>query len=753
MAARSQLPAACLSWTESRLGKWIRRQVMVLPALASVAAVLLVDQWSWLLCFALLAFLLLSCLGGLRCLLLALFCSVASGVLYHERLAREYSIAAHLGERVEAPFTVMDEVRSGREGWEVMVTPTVGPSTQDRLYLDLPWMEVKPLVGDVLLVKGRLVAPAKAMNPAAWDQQDWLARRGVHTVLDAWDAKPTGEVDKRFLLQRWAWYARGWIGERITAGLEPGGQDEKVIRAMFLGERPQGAREMVEDFRKSGTIHVFAVSGLHVMMIGGFVAFMLRLLGVPRKVWVLAVIAVMFFYAMVTGMRPPAMRAAVMGSLVIGAWLFSRKPVLGNGVALSALVAVLWNGHMIFMPGFQLSFGVLVAIVLTTSLVHRCFRWIHYMDPFLPRPLYSRYQECSLWTRRQLSGGLTVGGSAWLGSAPLMFWHFGIVTPASFLLGVPLVFMAFFIMSLCCVSLCIGSLWPQASQQLNRLNGLQAAGARGMAAALADAPGSHFLHKEWQQGERVVVYAMPEGGACAYLGIGGGALLDAGDRDAFYQEVWPSLNRYGAPVDSMIATHADSQHCGGFLPLLERYQIQQALVPDEGQSRGLLRSLLSELDSQGVTTLRAGEGQRLALDADSWIEVLYAPGNVGGLADDRCLVLRLHWRGKTLLFLGDSGFEFEQWAMQGSVDLSADILVLGKHREDLSGSPALLEKISPKLVIASEHAFPEGESRGEAWYASLEQQGIQVHRLDQSGAAILEPASDGIKLRAFRYPK
>lgn len=737
----------CVRGTLSRM---VRRQVMVLPAIAACAAVVVAAGSSWWLWLLLVLLAALSILGGLRVFALTLLCALVAGFLHHLRLEREVRAVQWHGAQVEWHVVVQDEPRMGRHGREVMVDVQHVFAQEQSMYLHLPWMEQEPEVGDILWVKGKVIEPEHTLNPEAWDEAAWLSVRGVHAVIDASKVEFTGEIAPGYMLKRRSVDARKWAGEKLTAGLDGESEQAKIIRAMFLGERPTGAREMMDDFRESGTIHVFAVSGLHVMMIGGFVAFVLRLFGVPLRVWVCLVIAVMFFYALVTGMRPPAMRAAVMGSIVMGAWLVARRPVLGNSVAIGALVAVLWNGHSLFLPGFQLSFAVLVSIVLTAGFVHRWLKWIQYTDPFLPRPMFTRWQEISLWIRQKVCGGFTVGSSAWLGSSPLMFWHFGIATPVSVLASVPLVFLAFSIMALGCLSLCLASVWPGGGEMVNKVNAYQAGGARLLASTAASAPGGHFSNKEWQDGERVVVYAMPDGGACSYFGLAGGVLLDAGDKDSFYSEVWPSLRNYGAPVDTLIVTHGDSKHCGGFDAVLDLYSVSQALVPDEGNSRGTLKTVLEKIEAQQVRCVRTQQGAKYPLTEESWLEVIYAPGNNDGLADDRCNVFRLHWRERKILFLSDAGFVFEQWAEEQEVDLSADVLVLGKHSRDHSATVDLVKRVAPEVVIASSSAFPEGETRDESWYAQLEKLGVQVYRQESCGAVTIGQDEGVLKVEAYR---
>ncbi|MDB4791159.1 ComEC/Rec2 family competence protein [Akkermansiaceae bacterium] len=131
---------------------------------------------------------------------------------------------------------------------------------------------------------------------------------------------------------------------------------------MVLGEKPPRDSEISRAFRQSGAMHVFAVSGLHVTLVGAIFWMVLMHLPIPRRVGVFFVILTMLIYALVTGLRPPAVRATLMAVCFLGAFFFRRRPSVFNALALSFLLVVLWRPSQVFDVGFQLSYGVLLAI-------------------------------------------------------------------------------------------------------------------------------------------------------------------------------------------------------------------------------------------------------------------------------------------------------------------------------------------------------------------------------------------------------
>ena len=98
------------------------------------------------------------------------------------------------------------------------------------------------------------------------------------------------------------------------------------MQGVILGEKASGSRAF-DDFRKTGTMHIFAVSGLHVGLVAFIVLSIGRFLRLPPRLLFWLVILAMFSYAFVTGLRPPALRASLMGALFLGRFLTTSQPL------------------------------------------------------------------------------------------------------------------------------------------------------------------------------------------------------------------------------------------------------------------------------------------------------------------------------------------------------------------------------------------------------------------------------------------
>src|SRR5205085_6608466 len=198
----------------------------------------------------------------------------------------------------------------------------------------------------------------------------------------------------------------------------------------------------------TGTLHLFAVAGLHVGIVAALLWMLATVAGLSRKSAAVFIIPMLLFYAAITGLHISSIRAAVMASIMIGGFFFERKAFLFNSLAAAAFFLLCWNANELFSTGFQLSFAVVGAIILFADpFAEFLQRWTA-PDPFLPRSLLRgprlRMHVAFEWLCR----GTGVSLAAWVGSLPLVLWYFYIVTPISLVANLIVVPIAFFILAI-----------------------------------------------------------------------------------------------------------------------------------------------------------------------------------------------------------------------------------------------------------------------------------------------------------------
>lgn len=173
------------------------------------------------------------------------------------------------------------------------------------------------------------------------------------------------------------------IRKQLTASIEriiPSPQSS-LLNTIILGDRTHFPSALQDDFRDAGGSHLFAISGLHIAIVGGVIVGFCRLLiGRESKHSVIVTISLLGLYCVMVGGRPSVIRAVIMtAAYLIGQQWLHRPYISYAPVAIAAFIITLFNPIYLFDPGFQLSFTATIGIMLYTKpiekiVIHHIFR-------------------------------------------------------------------------------------------------------------------------------------------------------------------------------------------------------------------------------------------------------------------------------------------------------------------------------------------------------------------------------------------
>ncbi len=204
-----------------------------------------------------------------------------------------------------------------------------------------------------------------------------------------------------------------------------------ILRAMLLGQKHELSDEQDSLFMQSGTMHLFAISGLHIGMIAVALFAILRLLRLPPILSLVLGLGGLWLYVDITGGAPSAVRAFIMVALVETALVMRlpRNPIAA--LAASALVVVLGWPMQIFSASFQLSYGIVAALLLLGLPLgeawERRSRW--FSD--LPVAAWTWIHRCVDATRRKLISAVAIGIASTLVSTIAGILYFKLFTPGA----------------------------------------------------------------------------------------------------------------------------------------------------------------------------------------------------------------------------------------------------------------------------------------------------------------------------------
>ena len=480
----------------------------------------------------------------------------------------------------------------------------------------------------------------------------------------------------------------------------------------------------------------------------------LRPLGLGRRRAVLVIIPALFFYALITGASPPSLRAAVMLAAAFAGFLLDRPVSPANSLAAAALLLLGYDTNQLFSPGFQMSFSIVAAIFLLSPPLQEFFAARLRPDPFLPRRLYHRGQAVAADAGHALASTLGVSAAAWLGSLPLTALVFHLVPllaiPAN-LLAVPL---AFGILAVSMLALLGGLVSAWLAAVFNNTSWGLAALLVGVVGRTADLPGSYVqLPPAWMQPPaRLTVFDLSTGGAQLLRTRDSAWLFDTGTAADARSVIEPALRAAGiGRPDAIVLTHGDAEHLGGAPRLLEAHPPRRwmtGVLRDRARSRTAFRNLLQE---RGLPKSLVWPGDSWRAGAGTSVTILSpAPAQKSRVADDQSVVVRLETRGLRTLLMSDAGAATEDYLLRHCAEqLPADILVLGRHGEDLFATAAFLEAVQPRvIVLAPVDPFRDGRDEP-ALRTRLAATGAELFAQDECGAVIVTFEDGLAELRGF----
>src|SRR5881227_3975281 len=286
-----------------------------------------------------------------------------------------------------------------------------------------------PEFGDELKLFGIAEVIEPPRNPGEFNMRSYLARHDVRRMLFVRYTED-GTLIRRGggnPVLRLAQKSRAWMQNALCRGLENAPEVQNFLSGIVLGLRHQTPEDIEEPFQQTGTLHLFAVAGLHVGIIAALLWMLAMVARLSRKWAAALIIPLLLFYAAVTGLHVSSVRAAVMSSILLGGFFFERKVFALNSLAAAAFFLLAWDTNEFFSTGFQLSFAVVGGIILLADPLSNWLQQFGATDPFLPRNLVSGSRQALGTGYEWICRGGSVSLAAWLGSLPLIFWYFHLV--------------------------------------------------------------------------------------------------------------------------------------------------------------------------------------------------------------------------------------------------------------------------------------------------------------------------------------
>lgn len=216
-------------------------------------------------------------------------------------------------------------------------------------------------IGQRVELFGKLSLPPPAKNPGQFDQRRNLWLSGFDAELTLNDVRQISVLDAAHPWSAWGWRLRDHFKLLLRQHLPA--EQHPMAAAILLGDRSFLGSELRQQYAATGTVHVLAISGLHLGILAGTLLWFGRWSFVPHAPLYLATISLVLFYAWLVEFRPPIVRAAILTTAMCLATLLGRRAFSVHSLSVAFLVVFLLQPHQLAEPGTQLSFLAVAAIV------------------------------------------------------------------------------------------------------------------------------------------------------------------------------------------------------------------------------------------------------------------------------------------------------------------------------------------------------------------------------------------------------
>lgn len=659
--------------------------------------------------------------------------------------------------------------------------------------------------GDRVRVFAMLVKPNRPMNPGDFDFRELLRSRRQLCFMRA--ESPASVIK---LSSGSSWNPIRWLHIVRRQGVAAlakatGASQAPLAGAVLFGAREQLDADHVEGYFVTGSVHLLAISGLHVGILAYAVWLGLQVLPISRRTVLLTVTIFVVAYAFLTDARPPVVRAAVLvSSFCLSRWT-ARPTHWLNTLSLAGLIVLAINPTHLFQAGAQLSFLAVGSLAATS-------RW--FLRKPEEDPLDRLVRQSRPWMVRFAKSGVQrawrlflMGTIIWIACLPLVMLKFHLVSPIALLLNPILIPLMGFALVAGLIAVITVWVLPPVGMLAGSICGGCLAMIEFLVQSTAELPYSYFwtpgpsalfvglfyvVSVAWLLGigplGRVSVRWMIAGASCwfavafalasplgsqlqapsnelncTFLSVGHGTsvclelpggkvlLYDAGRLGSTKAGVrivsgflW---SRNKSQLDGIIISHADADHYNAIPGLLNRFPTAAVYYSPMmfRETSPALNALQRAITDAGGKVEVLSSETTIAAPSNVNIEVLHPPAaGVAGSDNANSIVLLIEYQGRKILLPGDVEAAGLQ-ELLASPAIETDVTMAPHHGSIRSQPAAFAEWCEPQWVVVSGGDFEDSAAAVDQFKTA----GAIVLHTDKVGAVRVTITADELRVRTW----
>lgn len=553
-------------------------------------------------------------------------------------------------------------------------------------------------------------------------------------------------------------------------------ESSAMMKGVLFGDTSSIGTDDIENFKKSGIIHIFAVSGFNIWLLYSLVSCLLFFMKKYKKLKTFLIIGIIGFYTLMSGAAPSVVRAFIMVGVLLLGKLVNKKSDPLTSLSLAAFLILLLNPLYIIDLGFQLSFISVASLTL--------------IFPYFKRLRVHIPEKVKDMTAATLS--------VQIGIMPVLLYYFNnfpILSIMTNLIIVPLVSL-FMIIGILLLPLDI--IWNAAALFAGSIINIIGGIIIDITGFISSIPYSNlnvispnlieiasyyiiilfgFRITRFKSNRRKLIISsaimmliisiglesLPGDLKIFFIDVGQGdsilirtpdkknILIDGGGKSGYSLSavdigedvVKPFLYRMRVDrIDVVVSTHSHEDHLNGLIPVLSSFNTGLFVKTGSGNQEPYDIFLGSGLINRDkIVDVWAGDCIEAGKDVKLFI---LGPAQINKDDNDSSLVLKLVYKDFSALFTGDVSSKVEEEML--NFNLKSDILKVPHHGSAASLCTAFLDAVKPEAAVICVGINSFGHP-SDAVIKELECRGVKLFRTDEDGETEITTSGEGFMIR------
>jgi competence protein ComEC len=179
-------------------------------------------------------------------------------------------------------------------------------------------------------------------------------------------------------------------------------------------------------------------------------------------------------------------------------------------------------------------------------------------------------------------------------------------------------------------------------------------------------------------------------------------LIDGGPNASVLRALSEEMGFLDRSIDIVIATHADKDHIGGLVDVLDRYEVAEVVMTENRSATNADNAFIERVEQEGAEVVIARRGLAYELGDGALLTVLFPDRDPSFLETNTAsIVARLTYGTSEFLFTGDSPIAIEEHLVASGITLESDVLKVGHHGSRTSTSEHFVQSVRPQYAIIS----------------------------------------------------